>query len=160
MYKAIICSLEHQVQELTNSTSLLQNKIDELGALNSLLQYQVEQLTGEMRVLKLRNENLVGRDLSNLNTSQLEELETIHHDGLRCISTEKLRRLESEMEAQKNKFQEMQEQFLCLVCCDQQSVVVLLPCAHQCLCDGCAAKLDLCPVCRATIEQRITTYRS
>jgi len=38
----------------------------------------------------------------------------------------------------------------CIVCCDAARDTILLPCAHQILCNLCAARLPqrLCPVCR------------
>eukprot|EP01105_Mastigella_eilhardi_P021095 TRINITY_DN5078_c0_g1_i2.p1 TRINITY_DN5078_c0_g1~~TRINITY_DN5078_c0_g1_i2.p1 ORF type:complete len:197 (-),score=37.92 TRINITY_DN5078_c0_g1_i2:71-661(-) len=41
---------------------------------------------------------------------------------------------------------------LCKVCRNEVNVV-LLPCGHLCLCAGCAASRDRCPVCDAHIEQ-------
>ncbi|XP_052699060.1 cell growth regulator with RING finger domain protein 1-like isoform X1 [Crassostrea angulata] len=36
----------------------------------------------------------------------------------------------------------------CCVCQDAEMTIVLLPCRHGCVCSGCVAKLDKCPVCR------------
>jgi hypothetical protein len=34
--------------------------------------------------------------------------------------------------------------------------VIFVPCGHYCCCDGCAKKLKICPMCRATITQSVT----
>jgi hypothetical protein len=43
---------------------------------------------------------------------------------------------------------------------DNDVEVVLLPCGHHCLCRGCAANLVICPLCRASIENRVRTFGS
>ncbi|XP_014664831.1 PREDICTED: E3 ubiquitin-protein ligase LRSAM1-like isoform X2 [Priapulus caudatus] len=43
----------------------------------------------------------------------------------------------------------------CVVCMDQECMVLFLMCGHVCCCNDCAGSLKLCPMCRAVIEQRI-----
>lgn len=38
----------------------------------------------------------------------------------------------------------------CKVCREREVCVVLLPCRHLCLCKGCEAMIDTCPVCNST----------
>ena len=47
---------------------------------------------------------------------------------------------------------------VCVVCMEARSCVLLLPCAHMCLCDRCAPLLRQCPVCRVAVQQRIRAY--
>jgi hypothetical protein len=47
----------------------------------------------------------------------------------------------------------------CCVCMDAAPSVLYLPCKHVKVCEGCddqLAKRDICPVCRTSIEGRIT----
>ena len=48
----------------------------------------------------------------------------------------------------------------CVVCCEVERSVVLLPCAHLVLCEGCWQLLQDrsavdCPICRAVVEEHI-----
>ena len=62
---------------------------------------------------------------------------------------------------------------LCCICCDQPKSVLLLPCRHLCVCEGCAEmksnsdsnsariannSLRKCPVCRTLIENRMKIF--
>lgn len=43
----------------------------------------------------------------------------------------------------------------CVVCMEFESKIIFLPCGHLCCCDQCETNIQLCPMCRALIEQRI-----
>ncbi|KAL8569587.1 hypothetical protein ACOMHN_044725 [Nucella lapillus] len=43
----------------------------------------------------------------------------------------------------------------CVVCLDRVSEVIFLPCGHVCTCPVCTVPLTECPMCRASIAQRI-----
>jgi hypothetical protein len=55
----------------------------------------------------------------------------------------------------------------CIVCCDNERCVTLVPCGHLRLCIGCARticakeRLDerICPVCRAAITVAVKTFK-
>ncbi|CAF0739405.1 unnamed protein product [Rotaria sordida] len=42
----------------------------------------------------------------------------------------------------------------CLLCVDLHANIMLKPCQHTGLCEQCAYKLDVCPICRADIHER------
>jgi E3 ubiquitin-protein ligase MUL1 len=47
----------------------------------------------------------------------------------------------------------------CVVCCENQREIILLPCGHVCLCENCSERIeDYCPVCRTAIETKATAY--
>lgn len=50
--------------------------------------------------------------------------------------------------------------FTCAVCLEKQIQVVLLPCAHLCLCKDCAEQLlrNECPMCRKKVKRRINVF--
>lgn len=41
----------------------------------------------------------------------------------------------------------------CVVCMDATKSVILIPCWHYCLCEGCADEVKSCPICRGVIER-------
>lgn len=45
----------------------------------------------------------------------------------------------------------------CVICMDHSSKIIFLPCGHLCCCFECGSveSIELCPMCRATIERRI-----
>ncbi|XP_053473763.1 E3 ubiquitin-protein ligase LRSAM1 [Ictalurus furcatus] len=47
----------------------------------------------------------------------------------------------------------------CVVCMEDRSLVVFLPCGHICCCQVCSDALHSCPLCRSDISQRIRLYQ-
>ncbi|XP_050224018.1 uncharacterized protein LOC126673792 isoform X2 [Mercurialis annua] len=50
------------------------------------------------------------------------------------------------------------EKILCRICFEEQINIVLLPCRHHVLCSTCCEKCKKCPICRVTIEERLSVY--
>lgn len=48
----------------------------------------------------------------------------------------------------------------CKVCLDSEVGVVFRPCGHLCCCQTCAPRVQNCPVCRGSIQDRVRTYMS
>jgi len=48
----------------------------------------------------------------------------------------------------------------CVVCLETPASHVVVPCGHQCLCQGCAPQVTLCPVCRSDIQQCMRVFAS
>jgi len=50
----------------------------------------------------------------------------------------------------------------CNICMEQPRDCVLLTCGHLCMCCGCAANLDTCPICRQkyTKDQTLKVYKT
>lgn len=42
----------------------------------------------------------------------------------------------------------------CVACLVEEKDTVLEPCSHLCMCSGCAARVQRCPICRATVRAR------
>lgn len=56
------------------------------------------------------------------------------------------------------KLEQLQREKLCKVCMDQDISIVFIPCAHLVTCEKCSESLNKCPICCATIAQKIKTY--
>jgi len=50
------------------------------------------------------------------------------------------------------------EQKLCVVCLVENKNMLLMPCKHLCMCSKCAVGLDECPICRTTVEERVSVF--
>ena len=52
------------------------------------------------------------------------------------------------------------EQSLCVICCNEERTIVLLPCRHLCLCAPCSQHDSLidCPLCRKQIQHKFSVF--
>eukprot|EP00743_Colponemidia_sp_Colp-15_P010037 GILK01011018.1.p1 GENE.GILK01011018.1~~GILK01011018.1.p1 ORF type:complete len:881 (+),score=145.71 GILK01011018.1:35-2677(+) len=48
---------------------------------------------------------------------------------------------------------------VCSICMSKAISIVLVPCGHACMCDGCASLLDDCPICRTAILLKQKLFR-
>ncbi|NXJ68942.1 LRSM1 ligase, partial [Rostratula benghalensis] len=48
----------------------------------------------------------------------------------------------------------------CVVCMEQETQMIFLPCGHVCCCQTCCQRLHSCPLCRRDITQRIRIFHS
>ncbi|XP_072739030.1 E3 ubiquitin-protein ligase LRSAM1 isoform X1 [Ciconia boyciana] len=48
----------------------------------------------------------------------------------------------------------------CVVCMEQETQMIFLPCGHVCCCQTCCERLHICPLCRKDITQRIRIFHS
>ncbi|XP_032717497.1 E3 ubiquitin-protein ligase MYLIP isoform X2 [Lontra canadensis] len=63
-------------------------------------------------------------------------------EGLSCQQTRALQ----------EKLRKLKEAMLCMVCCEEEINSAFCPCGHTVCCEGCAAQLQSCPVCRSRVE--------
>ncbi|NWW83782.1 LRSM1 ligase, partial [Rhynochetos jubatus] len=48
----------------------------------------------------------------------------------------------------------------CVVCMEQETQMIFLPCGHVCCCQTCCERLHTCPLCRKDVAQRIRIFHS
>jgi len=48
---------------------------------------------------------------------------------------------------------------LCIICCDRERAIVLIPCGHFHLCRTCAQRLDKCGVCCAKVQAHQRVFK-
>ncbi|NXT78208.1 LRSM1 ligase, partial [Zapornia atra] len=48
----------------------------------------------------------------------------------------------------------------CVVCMEQETQMIFLPCGHVCCCQACCERLQACPLCRGDVTQRIRIFHS
>lgn len=85
-------------------------------------------------------------------------------EDIEALSTE-LKNSLTQVEAKKeilvkNQLESQREQRLCVICCEMEKCVVLLPCRHMCLCASCSRdeRLTQCPLCKDDIAHRINVF--
>lgn len=105
------------------------------------------------------NQDFEGRNCVSAVTSPTTPLPDIN--GLRrSLSEPAPRSSESGEESLEEKLERMQEERMCKICMDAEVSVVFLPCGHLSCCAVCANGVDLCPMCRAPIHEKVRTYLS
>lgn len=109
---------------------------------------RIDELEAELRELRAENGRFRGDLLETLDMSGLEELEKLHHEGIRRVGEAKVALLLRERAA-------LERRHICVSCKTKDIDTVLLPCRHRCLCSGCAGETTGCPVCAASITQVI-----
>ncbi|XP_078009705.1 E3 ubiquitin-protein ligase MYLIP isoform X2 [Phascolarctos cinereus] len=90
--------------------------------------------------------DLVSRSDQSPPTSPLKSSES----SMNCGSCEGLSCQQSK--ALQEKLRKLKEAMLCMVCCEEEINSTFCPCGHTVCCEGCAAQLQSCPVCRSRIE--------
>ena len=61
----------------------------------------------------------------------------------------------AEVKALAKVFEQLEDERMCKICLDAESVVVFLPCGHRACCSPCALALATCPICRTRIKGRV-----
>ena len=63
-------------------------------------------------------------------------------------------------EAQEAAEEELEDDNSCVVCLAEKRSYLILPCAHLCLCAGCATSRawDACPMCRADATKMMRVF--
>ncbi|KAM4705762.1 E3 ubiquitin-protein ligase MYLIP [Rhinophrynus dorsalis] len=70
--------------------------------------------------------------------------------SMNCNSCENLSCQQTK--ALQEKLRKLKEAMLCMVCCEEEINSAFCPCGHMVCCEGCANRLQSCPVCRASVE--------
>ena len=61
---------------------------------------------------------------------------------------------------EENQIETLLNNRMCLICLNQERNVVFTPCNHLCVCSSCGYtnRIDICPICRASILTRMRIY--
>ncbi|CAL5088399.1 unnamed protein product [Urochloa decumbens] len=90
-------------------------------------------------VVKEMPKKVLVKEVQRLQLALEEQTETANHSQQQC-------------DRLKN------ERILCRICFERDICIVLLPCRHHVLCEPCSNKCQSCPICRLTIETRLSVY--
>ena len=139
---------EAKAARLKDENTLLMNELNKVRA-DMVARAKKERETTD-RLEQLQG---VPAALDKLDLPQCEELERTLKLALEALEARKALLIRDQIDQQK-------EQRLCVVCQEFEKSVVLLPCRHMCLCEGCSnnAQVQFCPLCRRPIAHRISVY--
>jgi len=139
---------EAKAARLKDENTLLMNELNKVRA-DMVARAKKERETTD-RLEQLQG---VPAALEKLDLPQCEELERTLKLALEALEARKALLIRDQIDQQK-------EQRLCVVCQEFEKSVVLLPCRHMCLCEGCSnnAQVQFCPLCRRPIAHRISVY--
>lgn len=57
-----------------------------------------------------------------------------------------------------NPHTESEEDPECVICIDAPPTYIIAPCGHKCVCEVCARKIEMCPLCRGEVENVFKVY--
>ncbi|KAK7138171.1 hypothetical protein R3I94_013715 [Phoxinus phoxinus] len=109
----------------------------------------------------------MGLDPIKVETTILQKLRQ-NHEGYASVEAliQDIRAQESASDVSERvedpimKLEKLQREKLCKVCMDSDISTVFIPCGHLVTCQKCSESLDKCPICCATITQKIKTYNA
>ncbi|CAM9796311.1 unnamed protein product, partial [Heterosigma akashiwo] len=90
-------------------------------------------------------------ELVKLSVEELQGLQSTHMEAASIVQQALTKKLLEEK-------RRMQDSRLCVICLDSEITTVCVPCGHQVMCEMCAAKVEVCPLDRQKIQQRIRAY--
>ncbi|CAM9178649.1 unnamed protein product [Chrysoparadoxa australica] len=140
---AAVNAAKNQSSRLWKELIQSEDRVAKLEDTTSLLRLEIDDMKAK---------ELSQRDYATMELVELQELETELQGKLSSIREAIQKRIREEVVKS--------EQRLCVVCQEAEKAVLLLPCRHLCLCQGCASKpeLQLCPLCRTPFTEKLDVY--
>ncbi|KAL6076185.1 F-box only protein 42 [Balamuthia mandrillaris] len=148
---------DSEVELLREEVSEQKRIIQRLSQVNEELKQQKESTGAPPNldsVLSFPSEE----KLQELSIEQLNELEEVCHKALKNVGFAKQSVLQKQLETVQREKEQLEGLNRCVVCTDREIKIVLLPCGHRCLCQPCGELLARCPICRQTVQSKITVF--
>lgn len=117
---------------------------------NSQLIHTIEELKQqitESQKQKKTIDNITVESIKTFDFKQIQELEVKLRADLQIIERRKQELMTKDS-----------DQKHCIVCTENDKDMVFIPCGHLCCCSECAQPIELCPICRKTIQQKVKTF--
>eukprot|EP00042_Codosiga_hollandica_P039783 m.336280 g.336280 ORF g.336280 m.336280 type:complete len:728 (-) comp55695_c0_seq1:381-2564(-) len=96
--------------------------------------------------------------LSALSCAELEAIINVHQQALIATQSAVLEARERALREKLSAEVDKQDKNSCKICLDECVEVVLQPCNHAVLCIECARGVQICPICRAPIRNRLHIF--
>ncbi len=101
----------------------------------------------------------VTRETEEKNTRETrEQIEKEAREKVEKEYKEKYEREAKERAENEETNQRGNDELQCCICLDEPKTIVLMPCKHMCMCEACAFVVDICPMCRKKIKNRISVF--
>ena len=168
-----------EVQAVTAERDLARLSAERLKLDNEALVAKVDAMTRQLHVLRLDTKQRVEKARKSADAVKRQtEAAALRREQALKVRVERqqalvLKRKEAELEARLKKATAAAEAAAsaaaaaasatpggdcCVVCLDAPLEVLLQPCAHLCMCRGCADLMAVCPVCRKPTTGRTRVF--
>lgn len=104
--------------------------------------------------------------LAKLGATELIALEASAEGLLRAVRGQRTRIYEAQLQSAHRRQDEasrgreaLQDEQACVICSEASKTILFMPCRHLCVCDACALLVEACPICRASIEEKVQCLR-
>lgn len=148
-------SAESQAEMMRTQIDMMREVIHELKSEIEIVRdhaqnYEVERNQYEKEASKYKTDNI--------NRANIEECEVLEKELRSTLETIESRK--ANLIAEKARIDNMDDRRLCVICCEKEKSIVLLPCRHMCLCEDCSEHDDLlqCPLCRRQIAHKFSVF--
>lgn len=101
---------------------------------------------------KEQMKDLISPEEKQLTIEDKKEKYKIENDNLNT-SMQNKNKIENTVQIKKKDGMSNNDSLMCIICCDHQREVALLPCGHFYLCNECAKKITECGICREKIVE-------
>jgi hypothetical protein len=147
-------AMQEQYEEDLNAQRM------EALSLQSTLEDRIAQLTAQLSASQQRNDELgdtLAQELASRNALATRSVaDVVQGVDVTSLDDSQLRILSSALSGTVARvMSEISCRNECVVCMNQARVIVFFPCKHRMTCVSCSERLELCPLCRAPILDRI-----
>ena len=146
---------ETNVEMMRAQIDMMRDMMGELKGEMEAMREGLSEGESEREALAAELDFLRGKTVSGATREQCERLEKQSREVLSRIQERRVV-LEREEESRGK----VDERRLCVVCCETEKSIVLLPCRHMCLCEGCSEHeaMTACPLCRRQIINKFSVF--
>lgn len=146
----------------------IQSTINQLEKKNNDYQVQIEKLNNKVRELentikegKPKESKEESKEESSEKSEALTPHQMIEHidKNIGKMAFDDVEKLHTSV----NKLlitvlEKVKEVSSCSICLEKTIDIILVPCGHRTVCNGCSGKIKICPICKAEITQKIKLY--
>jgi E3 ubiquitin-protein ligase BOI and related proteins len=146
-YTSMLMAMEKQAAMILKQK---QEELDKMVLQNTELQEQLNQFNAEKQLwfnMAKNNEAIAANLRSNLEQVLLQNNLNVICNNNNGNSVIEGCGDSDEVNSACYDGKRISDRHACKVCRNKEVAVLLLPCRHLCVCDGCERRVDMCPVC-------------
>jgi len=125
----------------------IEGALEEARRRVQFLEAEVKELRKGKHAAEKELKKITGKDPYDFNsrsTTELRDLMELFEGGVNTIRALLEKRCKG-----------IEERTLCTVCFERERIILLQPCTHLALCNTCADRVTVCPICRGDIHARV-----